>query len=75
MAIRSELTDSPRCQFDAKIEPARLRIQATLSAISSASAKPQTVEENPFRPTEKQTTNPFDENLFDDCFHEECKSV
>jgi hypothetical protein len=72
MSIRKELSDSPRCQFDARIEPVRLRIQATLSAISSVQSSSQ---ENPFKPSGKPSKNPFEEedNLFDDCFQEECK--
>lgn len=75
MSIRQQLSDSPRCQFDARIEPVRMRIQATLSAISSL--RTTTEEENPFKPTGKPSKNPFEEedNLFDDCFQEECKLI
>lgn len=71
MSIRRELSDSPRCQFDARIEPVRLRIQATLSAISSATKE----VENPFKPSGKPSKNPFQEedNLFEDCFQEESR--
>lgn len=72
MSIRNELSDSPKCQFDARIEPVRLRIQATLSAISSVQSSSQ---DTPYKPSGKPSSNPFEDedNLFDDCFQEECE--